>query len=62
LDLSSPDGSGNLFWRIAIFSWYKKATAGSSFCALEKKQSAKKIGTNSRISFLLLILYCFSKL
>jgi hypothetical protein len=39
------------FEQMALFSWYKKATAGSSFCALEKKQSAKKIGTNSRISF-----------
>jgi hypothetical protein len=39
------------FGGLLFFSWYKKATAGSSFCALEKKQSAKKIGTNSRISF-----------
>jgi hypothetical protein len=30
-----------------IFSWQKKATGGSSFCALEKNNKTKKLGTDS---------------
>ena len=41
--LSRPDRSGSLEEAGAIFSWYKKATAGSSFCAKEKKQPARKL-------------------
>jgi len=41
--LSRPDRSGSLEEAGAIFSWYKKATAGSSFCAKEKKHPTRKL-------------------
>jgi hypothetical protein len=34
-----------------IFSWQKKATKGSSFFALEKRNKTKKLGTDSGNSF-----------
>jgi len=47
----SPDSSGKPFAGWCIFSWQKKATGGSSFCALEKNNKTKKLGTDSWNSF-----------
>jgi hypothetical protein len=35
----------------AIFSWYKTATAGSSFCSKEKKLLTNKLVMESWIGF-----------
>jgi hypothetical protein len=48
--ISSPDSSEKLFEMTTIFCWYKKATNGSSFYALQKKAVMKKLVTNSWIS------------
>jgi len=37
----------SIFTGLPIFSWQKRATNGSSFCALEKKARRKNLGVES---------------
>ncbi|MBG6060978.1 hypothetical protein IWX83_000752 [Flavobacterium sp. CG_9.1] len=42
----SPDSSENPLDQSAIFSWQKRATAGSSFYDVEKKRFDQEIATD----------------
>jgi hypothetical protein len=42
----------SLLQKMTIFCYCKKATAGSSFCGIQKKEFLKKLGANSWIGYL----------
>jgi hypothetical protein len=55
--IPSPDSSGKPFEGLLYFFLAEKSDLGSSFFALEKNNKTKKLGTDSRNSFLKKINY-----